>query len=215
VLTQCKKATFAGSVEQLLQLAVPDTQDVKDNGGFYHVDYEVPGKGLVTEAKVCRVRNGVAANYVDPYMRRRDPDCMVIGDAGATDKPKFIDRFMRPFDEVRQETFEWLKTQELIYFFFETGLKGHATTGLAICPANAGFFALGLAMLQGILSEEQVRQQGSKLYHGAVVYVAPPFRHTHFKGRQLVVHNRRYDEAGLHELFSYNLYPGPSAKKGV
>jgi hypothetical protein len=28
----------------------------------------------------------------------------------------------------------------------------------------------------------------------------------------VVVHNRR---DGLHELFSYNLYPGPSAKKGI
>jgi hypothetical protein len=45
----------------------------------------------------------------------------------------------------------------------------------------------------------------------AVIFVAPPFRHTHFKGKQMVVHNRR---PGRHELFSYNLYPGPSAKKG-
>ena len=39
-----------------------------------------------------------------------------------------------------------------------------------------------------------------------------PFRHTHFDGQQIVVHNRREE---LHELFSYNLYPGPSAKKGI
>ena len=49
-----------------------------------------------------------------------------------------------------------------------------------------------------------------------MIYVAPPFRHTHFDGRQVVVHNRRFDEnTHLHEFFSYNLYPGPSAKKGV
>ena len=48
----------------------------------------------------------------------------------------------------------------------------------------------------------------------AVIYVAPPFRHTHFDGKQVVVHNRS-EEDDLHELFSYNLYPGPSAKKGV
>lgn len=40
----------------------------------------------------------------------------------------------------------------------------------------------------------------------------PPFRHTYFQGKQVVVHNRR---EGMHELFSYNLYPGPSAKKGI
>src|SRR6185295_11967510 len=46
----------------------------------------------------------------------------------------------------------------------------------------------------------------------AVIYVAPPFRHTHYDGKQVVVHNRREK---VHELFAYNLYPGPSAKKGV
>ena len=46
----------------------------------------------------------------------------------------------------------------------------------------------------------------------AIIYVAPPFRHTHFDGKQVVVHNRSQD---LHEVFAYNLYPGPSAKKGV
>ena len=45
-----------------------------------------------------------------------------------------------------------------------------------------------------------------------IIYVAPPFRHTHFSGKQVVVHQR---SEKLHEVFSYNLYPGPSAKKGV
>lgn len=211
VLTECPKATFVGTAEELVKLAVPENAP----GGYHEVGYDVPGKGHIVEARVCRVRNGIAANYLEPYMRRRDPQCMVIGDQGETDKPKFADRFGKPFESVRQETFAWLKTQELAYFFFESGLKGHAMTGLAICPANAGFFALGLAMLQGIIPKERVLAKGKDFFHGAVVYVAPPFRHTHFEGKQLVVHNRRHDEANLHELFSYNLYPGPSAKKGV
>ncbi len=45
-----------------------------------------------------------------------------------------------------------------------------------------------------------------------MIYVAPPFRQTHFGGKQVVVHNRT---PGLHEMFSFNLYPGPSAKKGI
>ncbi|MCB8994617.1 MAG: DUF4914 family protein, partial [Bacteroidales bacterium] len=40
----------------------------------------------------------------------------------------------------------------------------------------------------------------------------PTFRHTHFAGKQVVVHNRSEE---LHEIYSYNLYPGPSAKKGL
>ena len=79
----------------------------------------------------------------------------------------------------------------------------------AIAPANAGFFVLGLAMLQGIKPAEEIPKD---FLPRAIIYVAPTFRHTHFGGKQVVVHNRR---EGLHELFSYNLYPGPSAKKGV
>jgi len=44
------------------------------------------------------------------------------------------------------------------------------------------------------------------------MFVVPPFRHTHFSGKQIVVHNRTEE---LYEIFSFNLYPGPSAKKGV
>ena len=80
---------------------------------------------------------------------------------------------------------------------------------MTICPANAGFFALGLSMLQGIIDPDRLPD---RFKAGAVIYVAPPFRHTHFDGKQVVVHNRR---DRVHELFSYNLYPGPSAKKGV
>jgi hypothetical protein len=47
---------------------------------------------------------------------------------------------------------------------------------------------------------------------GGVLFVAPPFRHTHFGGRQVVVHDRTETHQ---EIFAYNLYPGPSAKKGV
>src|SRR5437016_613908 len=64
-------------------------------------------------------------------------------------------------------------------------------------------------MLQGIIPYDMIP---SGFVPRAIIYVAPVFRHTHFDGRQIVVHNRR---AGLHELFSYNLYPGPSAKKGI
>jgi hypothetical protein len=64
-------------------------------------------------------------------------------------------------------------------------------------------------MLQGIIPLDRVPGDFAPR---AVIYVAPPFRHTHFEGKQVVVHNRR---ESLHEMFAYNLYPGPSAKKGV
>ena len=175
----------------------------------YEVTYDVAGKGKVVEATVARVRNGVAVNYVEPYMRRRDPDCMFIADEQPTNKAKFADRFGYDFAKLRQETFDWLKTQQLAAFTFMAGKSELGIEAIVVGPANAGFFALGLAMLQGIQPVAEV-PEGFK--PRAVIYVAPPFRHTHFGGKQVVVHNRRED---LHELFSYNLYPGPSAKKGI
>ncbi|MEM6655007.1 MAG: DUF4914 family protein [Planctomycetota bacterium] len=210
---------LAGSVEELVALATPDASlglgEVAADG-HYTVGYEVPGRGFVEEAKVCQVKNGVAANYLEPYMRRRDPGCMVVGDHTVTDKPTFQGRFGAEFDELRTETLDWLKTQPVAAFFFRSGLPEQPLNAVAIAPANAGFFALGLAMLQGIVPLEEIRAAGSAYHHEAVLYIAPPFRHTHFDGKQVVVHNRRYEEDNaLHELFSYNLYPGPSAKKGV
>lgn len=208
VLAEAKSVTFVGSVEELYKLAVPEDQ--VDPQGYYTVGYDVDGT-FTPEAKVCRVKNGIAANYLEPYMRRRDAHCMVIADHKATDKPTFEGRFGRDFEETRQDTFAWLKTQDLACFFFNAGRTG-GLPALAICPANAGFFALGLAMLQGIVPLEEIEKQGEDYNHTAIIYIAPPFRHTHFDGKQVVVHNRR---DGLHELYSYNLYPGPSAKKGV
>lgn len=210
---EAEQLSLVGSIDELMQLAVPE--DHVDPQGYFTVGYDIPGRGFVPEVKVCRVNNGIAANYVEPVMRRRDPNCMVIADKVATDKPTFDQRFNKEFEPIRQETFEWLKNQPIGAFFFETGLPGAPLNALAICPANAAFFALGLAMLQGIVPLEKVKAQSKDYFHGAIVYVAPAFRHTHFDGKQVVVHNRRFEDNDLHELFSYNLYPGPSAKKGV
>jgi hypothetical protein len=204
VLSACRSFRIAERVEELAEAAIGQAGE-----GWMEVAYDVPGKGRVVEAQVCRVRNGVAANYVEPYMRRRDPDCMFIGDDKPTNKPRFMDRFGREFEGVRQETFDWLKTQDLMLFPFYAGPEGCGVPSMVVAPANAGFFAFGLALLQGIVSYKDL---GENFSPRAIIYVAPPLRHTHFDGKQVVVHNRR---DGLHELFSYNLYPGPSAKKGV
>ena len=204
ILMVCPKFTVASTKQQLFELATRDAIN-----GVHEVAYEVPGRGRVVEATVCRVKNGISANYVEPYMRRRDPDCMLIADDQPTDKTRFEDACGESFEALREATFEWLKTQELALFPFIAGAPGMGTDALVVAPANAGFFALGLAQLQGILDESAISPDFDPK---AVIFVAPPFRHTHFKGKQMVVHNRR---PGRHELFSYNLYPGPSAKKGI
>lgn len=175
----------------------------------FNVRYDVDTKGPVLEATIARVRNGVVVNYAEPYMRRRDPDCMFIADERPTDKTRFQERFGYEFSTLRQETLDWLATQRLVAFGFTAGARGMGCDGLAIVPANAAFFAFALSQLQGITSADDLAKGFTPR---AVIYVAPPFRHTHFKGRQVVVHSRTSD---LHEMFAYNLYPGPSAKKGV
>lgn len=205
VLSAAPSVSVPESWDDLRALAVRDA----DDRGWHEVAYDVPGKGRVVEAKVCKVKNGIAANYIEPYMRRRDPDCMVIGDKMPTDKPTYEGRFGESFDPLREESLEWLSQQPLALFPFSAGIAGKGMDAIVIAPDNAGFFALGLALLQGMLLPNEVPEGFSPK---AVIYVMPPYRHTHFDGKQVVVHNRL---EGMHELFSYNLYPGPSAKKGI
>ncbi len=204
VLSECPELTIASTTAELVEAACGEA-----GNNYFEVAYEVAGRGRVVEATVARVRNGICANYTEPYMRRRDPDCMVIADDRPTDKPTFKERFKKDFEPVRQETLNWLKSQPLMMFGFAAGQSDIGLDAVVIAPSNAKFFALGLALLQGIIPYEEI---GEHFHPKCVIYVAPPFRHTHFNGKQLVVHNRR---DGLHELFAYNLYPGPSAKKGI
>ena len=176
---------------------------------LFEVAYEVPGKGRVVEATVARCKNGAVVNYADIYMRRRDPDCMVIADKGETDKQRYQSRYGEDFDALRHLTFEWLATQNLLLMPFMAGGDELGCPALLVAPDNAGFFAGGLADLQGFIPASRI-PEGFK--PRAVIYLAPTFRHTHFHGKQMVVHNR---QDNMYELFSYNLYPGPSAKKGV
>lgn len=203
VLNSCKSFTTYNSVEELAVAAVGG-----DNNTF-EVSYDIPGKGVVTEAVVHRVTNGISANYTDPYMRRRDPDTMAIGDNLPTDKERFKERFGYEFESLRKETINWLKGQDLAVFFYFAGRDKIGCGGIAIAPANAGFFAMGLSMLQSIIPLKDLQQEFNV---ESAIYVAPTFRHTHFNGKQIVVHKR---SENLHEIFSYNLYPGPSAKKGL
>ncbi|KPL78300.1 hypothetical protein ADN00_07530 [Ornatilinea apprima] len=204
IFRSAPKVVVASTLDELFALST----GTPDNS-FYEVAYDVPGKGQTVEATVARVRNGIAVNYVEPYMRRRDPDSLVVGDEDATDKLTYKQIYGEEFEPVRASALEWLKGQELAVFAFTAGQPGMGVDALAIAPLNAGFFALGLAMLQGITPVEEL---DADFQPKAVLFVAPPFRHTHFKGKQIVVHNRRPD---LYEIFSFNLYPGPSAKKGV
>ncbi len=179
------------------------------SNNYFDVKYNVEGKGEVHEAVVHKVTNGVAVNYTETYMRRRDPDTLVVADNKPSDKPRFSERFGHEFDSLRSESLKWLESQEIGYFVFQIGPPEFAYYGLAIAPANAAFFCMGLSLLQKIVNADELKND---ITIKTVVYVAPTFRHTHFEGKQVVVHNRTEE---VYEIFSYNLYPGPSAKKGI
>lgn len=204
LLAECKSYTVFNTTGELADAAT----NGKENSEF-EVIYDVPGKGQTVEAIVQRVKNGISANYTEAYMRRRDPDTMVIADDNPTDKKRFIEKYGYEFSVLQTETFDWLKKQDLAVFFYFAGRENIGSLGIAIAPANAAFFALGLSMLQEMVSIHQLKENAELK---SVIFVAPVFRHTHFSGKQVVVHNRTET---IHELYSYNLYPGPSAKKGL
>ncbi|MBQ0026424.1 MAG: DUF4914 family protein [Lachnospiraceae bacterium] len=204
VLKKSKRVCFPETSDELRELCYgPSHTDV------YEVSYPIAGIGNVKEAEVVRCKNGPVVNFMEDYMRRRDPDCMRIGDDLPTDKPRFKDIYGYEFSKLREETYQWLSEQSLIVLPFKAGGPYFGYESLMICPMNAAFFALSLSEMQGFISIDDVKEGFTPR---AIIYVAPPFRHTHFEGKQVVVHSR---SENLHEVFAYNLYPGPSAKKGV
>jgi len=204
VLAKGREVIVPETREELLEIAM---------GGkscdHFEVAYDIPGKGRVVEATVSRSKNGAVVNYQDMYMRRRDPECMLIADQGDTDKLRYSEKFGTDFSSLREATFEWLATTDLILMPFFAGSKEMGCSALLVAPNNAGFFAGGLADLQGFMSASEIPEGFTPK---AIIYLAPTFRHTHFDGKQMVVHNRL---DSVYEMFAYNLYPGPSAKKGV
>lgn len=204
IFAACKNLTVVNSTNELIDLSCGGS-----GKSHFEVSYDVPGFGKVVEAEVSRVRNGVSVNFTTAYMRRRDPDALVVGDDFPTDKQTFKERFGYDFSSLKKKTLDWLVKQPLIVYGFVAGKKGTGVDAICIAPANSGFFAFCLALLQGIIPYEEIP---GDFQPECVIYVAPTFRYTDLGGKQVVVHNRLEN---LHEVFSYNLYPGPSAKKAI
>lgn len=203
LLENAKSVVVATNIKELEELSCGEK-----NRKSMTVSYPLPDGCVIDEVDVVRVKNGISANYREPYMRRRDPECMLIADDKLSDKTRYEERFTSSFSGMRDQTLKWLKNQKLAVFAFEMGPPGMVDHALAICPVNASFFAFGLALLQGIVDMNTIEESFDP---SMIIYVAPSFRHSHLNGKQIVVHNR----SDVHEIFSYNLYPGPSAKKGV
>jgi len=204
VLANARSVTVPKDRTDLIDLSLGG----RGNDSF-EVSYEIPSQGRVVEAEVIKCKNGVSINYPEPYMRRRDPDTMVVADDLPSDKQKFSERFNFPFAAFQKEVFDWLKSQDLIVLPFYAGSKELNYQSLLIGPLNAAFFAAALADLQGMIPQKDIP---AGFTPRTLTFLAPPFRHTHCGGKQIVVHNRK---KCLHEIYALNLYPGPSAKKGI
>ena len=154
-----------GSRAELIELSLGGSPD------RFEVAYDIPQRGRTVEAEVIRGRNGVAVNMPEPYMRRRDPDCMVVADEEPSDKPRFADRFGAPFQGWRAEILAWLAEEPLIVLPFRAGRRESNYDALMIAPANAAFFAASLADLQGMLAPEELPGEFTPR---AVIYVGAP-----------------------------------------
>ena len=117
--------------------------------------YDVNGTP-VKEADVVRCKNGAVVNFVEDYMRRRDPDCMRIADGQPTDKPRFKDVYGYDFDVLKKDTYAWLAKQELIMVPFMAGGTEYGYEAGLVCPRNTAFFAFALAQLQAFVNAKTV-----------------------------------------------------------
>jgi len=210
VLKSCKGVSVPKVRMDLITCALGGKIGDKKLNDSFDVCYDVNGKPY-HEVTVVRCKNGAAVNYTDVYMRRRDPDCLIVADDNPTDKPTFKGQYKKDFAGLRKESLEWLKTQELILVPFMAGGAEYGQPAALIAPRNASFFATGLSDLQHFINIDEYA--GKKFEPKMIIFLAPPYRHTLFGGKQIVVHNRLSPD--MYEMFSYNLYPGPSAKKGV
>lgn len=203
-LRECEDISLVTDEEQLYALCCEGMTE-----GRMDISYVIKGGETVKEAELVKCKNGLAVNFTEDYMRRRDPASMSIADEYSSDKPRFSKRYGYDFSILRSETLRWLSAQKLILLPFKAGGSRYGYDSLLICPQNTAFFALALSMMQGkILSSPEELHFEPK----CIIYLAPAFRHSHFRGKQAVVHQR---SENYHEIFAYNLYPGPSAKKGV
>ena len=96
LIQSAKSFRIIGNRPELLEIAAGNTTNKT-----FEVRYDVNGK-MVCEAVVTRCKNGFAVNYPDPYMRRRDPDCMLIGDEKPSDKTKYEEKYEEKFSNMRE-----------------------------------------------------------------------------------------------------------------
>ena len=108
-LKKCRCIAYAETKEELEEMVYGPTHTSR-----YDVVYPIEGIGTVKEAEVVRCKNGPVVNFMEDYMRRRDPNCTAIGDDLPSDKPRSKDRLGYDISKLRTETLDWLSTQQVL-----------------------------------------------------------------------------------------------------
>ncbi|MBZ0166901.1 MAG: DUF4914 family protein, partial [Candidatus Omnitrophica bacterium] len=152
MLAAAKSVHVPKDREELIELAMGG-----DGADTYEVNYDIDGKKTVHEVIVHRCRNGVSVNYTESYMRRRDPDCMLISDELPSDKPRYDTRYKKPFPDLKAEILVWMQNQDLLVLPFYAGSSALNCGALLVGPANAAFFAAALAEIQGMIKEDEIK----------------------------------------------------------
>ena len=67
-LLKCRSIAYIETQEELDELVFGPTHSSR-----YDVVYNIVGNGSVKEAEVIRCKNGASVNFMEDYMRRRDP----------------------------------------------------------------------------------------------------------------------------------------------
>ena len=117
-------------------------------------------------------------------------------------------RFGKDFDPLRQETFEWMKGEDLAMFFFNAGKEGMGYHAVAVVPANCGFFAMGwlccrefwILLISHPISK--IQRLSSTPHLLSVIPTLTASRWWFITASPATI-----------EMFSYNLYPGSQCQK--
>jgi len=91
LLANAPSVSFAHTLEDLKKAACGSEENTT-----WNVSYTLPDGREVLEAEVVRVKNGVSANYIEPYMRRRDPKSLYVADERTSESPGSMITFPSP-----------------------------------------------------------------------------------------------------------------------
>ena len=107
----------------------------------------------------------------EDYMRRRDPNSMVISDEFPTDKPRFQERFGYSFSKVRQETMDWLSEQRVIMLPFKAGDPAQGMTVCSFARRTRHSSRWRLPTCRGFVAIQDIPENYTPR---AIIYVARP-----------------------------------------